>query len=123
LCECIDKVLCALQSLTSIISNINKFYGRQILFALSSAFICITVQLYYLIIHMRFGFAGIALMLAFCSCILIIIHLVEFGVVLLAGDKIVKEVSECRLSIVEDCCSRSCPLGTQSDAATAAGQS
>lgn len=90
-----DKIEGALQlirSLTDISLKINHYYGRQVLFTLSSAFICVTVQLYYLIIHMWFSFTGIDQLYALCSCILIAMHLVEFGAILMVGDKVKKEV-------------------------------
>lgn len=90
--DTVDVVLQQVQLLMEVSLKINQYYGRQILFALTSAFICITVQLYYLIIHMRSGFVGIEQVLAFCSCILIMIHFVEFAVILMAGDKVKKEV-------------------------------
>lgn len=89
--DTIDSALQQLQYLTDISIKINDYYGRQILFALTSAFVCITVQLYYLIIHMRLGFAGNEV-LALCSCILIVIHVVEFAVILMASDKVKQEV-------------------------------
>lgn len=90
--ETVDIILDQIRSLLDISVKINQYFGRQLLFALSSAFICITVQLYYLIMHMRFGFEEAVRIFAFCSCVLIAIHIIEFGVILLPSDKVKNEV-------------------------------
>lgn len=90
--DTIDAVLELVHSLMEISLKINQYYGRQILCALTSAFVCITVQLYFLIIDLRSDFVGLNIVLAACSSTLIAIHLVEFGAVLTAGDKAKKEV-------------------------------
>ena len=91
--EQIDEILHSIQELLKISVKIDQYFGRQILCCLTSGFVCITVQLYYMINNMRFGFEGIEQILTVCSCILITIHFIEFSSILMAGDKVKKEVS------------------------------
>lgn len=88
----IDDVLQHIQRLMEISVKINYYYGRQILMSMTAGFICITIQLFYLINHLRSGFVGVEQGLACCSCILISLHVVEFGAILVSGDKVKKEV-------------------------------
>lgn len=90
--DTIDDVLQHILRLMGISLQINHYYGRQILFSLVAGLICITVQFYFLIIHLRFGFVGVEQVWAFCSCILILLHVIEFGSILVAGEKVKKEV-------------------------------
>lgn len=87
-----------IQLLMTVAAQVNRFFGLQILFALLSGFVCVTVQSYYLIMHLRVGLDEEEQIYVFCSCSLLAIHLVEFGAILAAGEKVKAKVrSEFRL--------------------------
>jgi gustatory receptor len=67
--------------------KINRFFGKQIVFSLLSGFICITVQLYYIMSHIKAGFAQRnAETLAVGSCSLLFLHGMEFWSIFTSGD-------------------------------------
>lgn len=81
-----------IQVLMTVAAQINRFFGLQTLFAMLSGFVCVTVQSYYLIMHLRVGLGEGEQILALCSCSLLALHLVEFGAILTAGEKVKTEV-------------------------------
>lgn len=73
--------------------EINEYFGKQILVTLLSSFICITVQLYYVIQHIGSGFSAPgAEILVLGSCCLLILHILEYWVILTSGDMAKKQV-------------------------------
>lgn len=81
-----------IQVLMAVSAQINRFFGLRILFAMLSGFVCVTVQSYYLIMHLRVGLDEKEQIYALCSCSLLAIHLAEFGAILAAGEKVKAEV-------------------------------
>lgn len=89
-----------LQYLATIIDKIfdisvvvNNHYGKIVLFALLSSFVCITAQVYYFISVCRkfslYKHPEISLM---TSCVLVSLHIVEMGIIFPLGSKIKAEV-------------------------------
>lgn len=73
--------------------KINEYFGKQILVTLLSSFICITVQLYYVIQHIGSGFSAPgAEILVLGSCCLLILHILEYWIILTSGDMSKKQV-------------------------------
>ena len=67
--------------------RINLFFGKQIVFSLLSGFICITVQLYYIMSHIKNGFTQKnAETQALASCSLLFLHGMEFWSIFTSGD-------------------------------------
>ncbi|XP_053690865.1 gustatory and pheromone receptor 32a-like [Sabethes cyaneus] len=75
------------EHLQQLANNINDCFGKQAIFSLLSAFICITVQLYYLLNLIRFGFATPgAAFYCLASISLLLLHGIEFYALVTNGD-------------------------------------
>lgn len=71
----------------SLIATVN-FYS-QVIFTILSAFICLTVQLFYLINNIRHGFQSSKSVLgAAASCSLIFTHVLELWVIFISGHRV-----------------------------------
>lgn len=85
--DCIRSVREVVEQLQRLAARINDCFGKQVVFSLLSAFICVTVQLYYLLNHIESGFAynGWEIYTA-AACSLLVLHGVEFWTLFSSGE-------------------------------------
>lgn len=88
--QILDSVIDKIQDISE---SLDKHYGKIVLFALLSSFVCITAQVYYLInICRKFSSFKNPEISMSVSCILVTLHIVEMGVMFPLGSKIKREV-------------------------------
>lgn len=69
--------------------KINHCFGKQAIFSLLSAFTCVTVQLYYMLNHIKSGFtASRSEIYALASCSLLFLHGIEFWSLFTSGENV-----------------------------------
>ncbi|XP_058117147.1 uncharacterized protein LOC131288899 [Anopheles ziemanni] len=69
--------------------KINHCFGKQAIFSLLSAFTCVTVQLYYMLNHIKSGFtAPRSEIYALASCSLLFLHGIEFWALFTSGEHV-----------------------------------
>uniref|UniRef100_A0A182NRD2 Gustatory receptor n=1 Tax=Anopheles dirus TaxID=7168 RepID=A0A182NRD2_9DIPT len=69
--------------------KINHCFGKQAIFSLLSAFTCVTVQLYYMLNHIKSGFtAPRSEIYALASCSLLFLHGIEFWALFTSGENV-----------------------------------
>lgn len=67
----------------------SKFITQKVIFTILSAFICLTVQLFYLINHIRHGFHGErSIVHSTASCSLIFTHILELWTIFISGHEV-----------------------------------
>lgn len=66
-----------------------QIYYSQVIFTILSAFICLTVQLFYLINHIRHGFNGEhSILHSTACCSLIFTHILELWAIFISGHQV-----------------------------------
>ncbi|XP_053690866.1 gustatory and pheromone receptor 32a-like [Sabethes cyaneus] len=85
--DTVDNIYQMVEHLQQLAVKINDSFGKQAVFSLLSAFICITVQLYYLLNQIRAGFVipGAAVFCLAASSLLLL-HGIEFYALFTNGD-------------------------------------
>ncbi|XP_053670857.1 uncharacterized protein LOC128721158 [Anopheles nili] len=69
--------------------KINQCFGKQAIFSLLSAFTCVTVQLYYMLNHIKSGFMVYrSEIYALSSCSLLFLHGIEFWSLFTSGEHV-----------------------------------
>uniref|UniRef100_A0A182PZR0 Gustatory receptor n=1 Tax=Anopheles farauti TaxID=69004 RepID=A0A182PZR0_9DIPT len=69
--------------------KINQCFGKQAIFSLLSAFTCVTVQLYYMLNHIKSGFTSPrSEIYALASCSLLFLHGIEFWSLFTSGENV-----------------------------------
>ncbi|XP_049547991.1 gustatory receptor for bitter taste 66a-like [Anopheles darlingi] len=69
--------------------KINQCFGKQAIFSLLSAFTCVTVQLYYMLNHIKSGFTTPrSEIYALASCSLLFLHGIEFWSLFTSGEHV-----------------------------------
>lgn len=125
--EVVENVHEIVEKLQLICCQMNSYFGKkvrrefamastttrfplQVIFTLLSAFICLTVQLFYLINNIRQGFPSEKSMLAAAaSCSLIFTHVLELWVIFIGGHRVkdmwsdvIKRVQETKRKFAAD---------------------
>jgi gustatory receptor len=103
--EVIDQIYDIVEILQEICSKLNSFFGKkvkgvldylstnksspQVIFTVLTAFICLTVQLFYIINHIRHSFqSNKSIISAAASCSLIFTHILELWVIFISGHRV-----------------------------------
>ncbi|XP_055605589.1 uncharacterized protein LOC129753766 [Uranotaenia lowii] len=87
--ESIHNVREVVELLQDLATKINDCYGKQAIFSLLSGFICVTVQLYYILNHIKNGFSQPrAEIYALAACSVLFLHGVEFWSLFTSGENV-----------------------------------
>lgn len=77
------------EHLQELAAKINDCFGKQAIFSLLSAFICVTVQLYYMLNHIKSGFTNNRTEIyALAACSMLFLHGVEFWALFTSGENV-----------------------------------
>ncbi|EAT36998.2 AAEL010962-PA, partial [Aedes aegypti] len=77
------------EHLQDLATKINDCFGKQAIFSLLSAFICVTVQLYYMLNHIKSGFThSRSEIYALAACSMLFLHGVEFWSLFTSGENV-----------------------------------
>lgn len=87
--DILDNIYEIIEILQKICSKMNSYFGNKLIFTILSAFICLTVQLFYLINNIRHGFQNERAVLgSLASCSLIFTHILELYVIFVSGHRV-----------------------------------
>ncbi|XP_062559006.1 uncharacterized protein LOC134223814 [Armigeres subalbatus] len=85
--ETVQNTREVVEYLQELATKINDCFGKQAIFSLLSAFICVTVQLYYMLNHIKTGFSqSQAEIYALAACSMLFLHGVEFWALFTSGE-------------------------------------
>ncbi|EDS26201.1 conserved hypothetical protein [Culex quinquefasciatus] len=87
--DAIQNIREVVEHLQDLSIKINDCYGKQAIFSLLSAFICVTVQLYYMLNHIKSGFSqSRSEIYALAACSMLFLHGVEFWSLFTSGENV-----------------------------------
>lgn len=87
--ETIQNTREIVEHLQELATKINESFGKQAIFSLLSAFICVTVQLYYMLNHIKSGFTqSRSEIYALAACSMLFLHGVEFWSLFTSGETV-----------------------------------
>ncbi|KAG5673017.1 hypothetical protein PVAND_003095 [Polypedilum vanderplanki] len=87
--EILDNLYEVVEIIQKICSKMNSYFGKKVIFTVLSAFICLTVQLFYLINNIRNGFqTKLNILASVASCSLIFTHILELWVIFISGHRV-----------------------------------
>lgn len=87
--ETIQNAREIVEHLQDLAMKINECFGKQVIFSLLSAFICVTVQLYYMLNHIKSGFTqSRSEIYALAACSMLFLHGVELWSLFTSGETV-----------------------------------
>ncbi|XP_058062069.1 uncharacterized protein LOC131212284 [Anopheles bellator] len=86
--DSIQRIREVVEVLQELSAKVNRCFGKQAIFSLLSAFTCVTVQLYYMLNHIKSGFTTPhAEVYALASCSLLFLHGIELWTLFCSGQQ------------------------------------
>ncbi|CAO1440990.1 unnamed protein product, partial [Diamesa serratosioi] len=100
--DVVNTIFEIVEKFQEISNKLNKYFGKKVIFTILTAFICLTVQLFYLINHIRHGFpTNKSVLASIGSCSLISMHVLELWAIFFSGHKI-KEMWSSLVKTIQD---------------------
>ncbi|KAL7017683.1 hypothetical protein ACKWTF_010482 [Chironomus riparius] len=87
--DIIENIYDIVEIVQKICLQMNSYFGKKVIFTILSAFICLTVQLFYVINNIRHSFQNENSVLSTAaSCSLIFTHILELWVIFISGHRV-----------------------------------